>query len=185
MSKIIMIGGPPRCAKTTLAKELAGKLNCSWISADAIDEMVKEYIDPDQIATLFPKTALRKKSGGGNDEMYSKFSVEEIVNAYQTQAETVSKAVKSLVRYAIKDDRDYVIEGYHVTPKLIADLTSKDENISGLIVINSDGSSSVQKSMESNNSNDWLRDGTSQKETLNTPNYEITSHFMTVDHCLK
>lgn len=39
-----LIGGPPRCGKTTLAKELSSRLGVSWISTDMIDNMLKPYL---------------------------------------------------------------------------------------------------------------------------------------------
>ena len=61
MSKIILIDGPSRCAKTTLAQKISNELGISWISSDAFDDIVKAYTSIDDIDNLFPKTALRKK----------------------------------------------------------------------------------------------------------------------------
>ncbi len=38
---IYLIGGPPRCGKTTLAKEMSKKLEIPWISSDALEVVVK------------------------------------------------------------------------------------------------------------------------------------------------
>jgi len=38
---IYLIGGPPRCGKTNIAK----KLSKSWISADTIESMIRENAD--------------------------------------------------------------------------------------------------------------------------------------------
>ncbi len=168
MSKIVLIGGPPKCAKTTLAKNISEKLGISWLSTDVFDVIAKRYVDQDKIDTLFPKTALRRKSGKGNDKMYEVFTVDEIVNAYMIQAETISKSVKDFVDIIIKEDWDYLIEGYHITPNLISELISEDKNISAVVVVNSNGESSVKRSIETKAKSDWLRDGSNQKKTFST-----------------
>jgi len=59
MSRIILIGGPPRCGKTTLAKRVSHELGIPWISTDAFDDIVKEYVPAEERDKLFPKTVLR------------------------------------------------------------------------------------------------------------------------------
>ena len=166
MSKIILIGGPPRCGKTTLAQKIANEIGIMWVSTDALDDIAQNYVLENKKDSLFPKTALRIKSGGENDEMYAAFSVESIVSAYRKQAETVHKAIESFVACANKEGWDYVIEGYHVTPKLISKLRAKDPKILSTILINTKAEEAIKRSMESKVKNDWLRDKTKKKETF-------------------
>lgn len=165
MSRIILIGGPPRCGKTTLAQRVSRELSIPWISTDTFDDVVKEYVPAGERDKLFPKTALRRQSGGGNDEMYTQFSVQEVVTAYREQSETLYSAVTNFVDCAIKEGWDYVIEGYHITPELISRLQSERPNITGVIVTDSDGASAVKRSLESDVQEDWLRDKTQNNET--------------------
>ena len=166
MSKIILIGGPPRCGKTTLAQKISREIGIMWVSTDAFDDIAQKYVSEDKKDSLFPKTALRIKSGGGNDEMYEAFSVESIVSAYRKQAETVHKAIESFVACANKEGWDYVIEGYHVTPKLISTLRAKDLKVSSTILISTRAEEAVKRSIESNVKDDWLRDKTKKQETF-------------------
>jgi 2-phosphoglycerate kinase len=166
MSKIILIGGPPRCGKTTLAQKISKEEDIMWISTDALDDIVQKYVPVDDNIAMFPKTALRRKSGGGNDEMYATFSVEDIVDAYRVQAETVHKAIESFATCADKEGWDYVIEGYHVTPKLISKLKSEGLEISSVILVSTNADEAVKRSMESDTKNDWLRDKTKNQETF-------------------
>ena len=71
MSKIILIGGPPRCGKTTLAQKISKEIGIMWVSTDAFDDIAQGYVSGDKKDSLFPKTDLRIKSGGGYDEMYA------------------------------------------------------------------------------------------------------------------
>ena len=41
---IYLIGGPPKCGKTTLAKKMAKKLHIQWIAADTLQVVARKYI---------------------------------------------------------------------------------------------------------------------------------------------
>ena len=166
MSKIILIGGPPRCGKTTLAQKISKEIGIAWVSTDALDDIAQKYVSGDEKDSLFPKTVLRIKSGGGNDEMYAAFSVENIVSAYRKQAESVHRAIESFVACAEKEGWDYVIEGYHVTPKLISKLQTEDLKVSSIILISTKADKAVERSIESKVKKDWLRDKTKNQETF-------------------
>jgi cytidylate kinase len=57
---IYLIGGAPRCGKTTIAKKLSKKLLISWISADTIESMIATNTSSRDIIKLFPKSIIRK-----------------------------------------------------------------------------------------------------------------------------
>ncbi len=166
MSKIILIGGPPRSGKTTLAKTISEKLNAVCVSTDDIDDGLKERLPKEEVERLFPKTALRLRSGGGNDEMYSSFTTDEIVSAYLKQAEAAWLAVSDLVSSAIREKRNCVIEGYHITPKLIAKLHADNLDFSSVVLVSTVGEDAIERSMKSDTKSDWLRDKTKRPETF-------------------
>jgi 2-phosphoglycerate kinase len=165
MTRIILIGGTPRCGKTTLAQKLSKELGIPWISTDALESIAHGYVPEDKVNTLFPKAVLRKETNLSNDEMYDTYSVEEIVDSYIKQADTTSRAIEILVEYAIKDDWDYIIEGYHVTPKLIAILSKDNPEVSSIILVNSNSNESIERSINSDAKSDWLRDNTKNEAT--------------------
>ncbi|OGF22453.1 hypothetical protein A2Y83_04145 [Candidatus Falkowbacteria bacterium RBG_13_39_14] len=45
---IYLIGGPPRCGKTTLAKEMSKKLRIPWVSTDALEVVTRAYVDKEK-----------------------------------------------------------------------------------------------------------------------------------------
>jgi adenylate kinase family enzyme len=83
--KVFLIGGPPKCGKTTLAKKLSTKLNIPWISVDSLQNIIFEYSDENFRLERFPHKNMKGKS---NDETYSLNSVENIVKAYIEQGKT-------------------------------------------------------------------------------------------------
>ena len=51
---IYLIGGAPRCGKTTFSKRLAAKKRIPWISTDLIESIVAEYMSPAERQKGFP-----------------------------------------------------------------------------------------------------------------------------------
>jgi 2-phosphoglycerate kinase len=135
--KIFLIGGPPKCGKTTLAKKLSKKLAIPWISADSLQNIVFEYADKNFRLNKFPHKNMKGKS---NDETYSLNSAENIVKAYIEQGKTSYNAISILVETQLVDKDDYIIEGYHITPELVNQVILKfgNENIIPIFLIKTD-----------------------------------------------
>ena len=168
MKKIILIGGIPRNGKTTLAKKISERLNVSTISTDTLEYIAYQYIPEDKIDNFFPKNLLRRKTDYNNDRMYSEFSAEEISESYIKQSDTVSKAIKALVEHSSQVGIGFVIEGYHLTPKLIKELKENKEYgkyIESIILINTNPEEIVERSISSDTEKDWLRDQTEDENT--------------------
>ena len=98
--------------------------------------------------------------------MYATFSTEEITDAYLKQAETIHSAVESFILCANTEGWNYVVEGYHITPKLIAKLKAEHKNISSVILVNTAGEEAIGRSKQSDTKQDWLRDRTKNEETF-------------------
>lgn len=165
MSKIILISGPPRCGKTTLAKKLSEHLSISWMSTGVLGGIVRKYIPKEKDTELFPKNVIRKETGGGNDEMYSKYTPQEIADAYSKQAETVSEAIKTFVEFAEADGFDFILEGYYITPKVIKEIKEAGFDVEALILVNTNTEEIVDRCRNSDVDSDWVRDKTNNEET--------------------
>lgn len=96
---IYLIGGPPRCGKTTVAKLLSKKLDIPWISTHTLESIVsvtlkQAYGAEDKgITEAFPKDEIRKATEHSNDRMYTEYTPEEIAQAYIKQAGATSEAI--------------------------------------------------------------------------------------------
>lgn len=88
---IYLIGGPPKCGKTTLAKALSKSLGIPWVSTDTLENVIKPYMNEKDFTNRFPVGYQRGKD---NDEKYSKYSISEIIEAYNQQAKTVFQAME-------------------------------------------------------------------------------------------
>ena len=88
---IYLIGGPPRCGKTTLAKAMFKQRAIPWISCDMLQTVVCEYMTQKQWNELHPYSLLRKKLKT-NDEFSAKLSAQKIVSVLRRQARPVFPA---------------------------------------------------------------------------------------------
>ena len=162
---IYLIGGAPRCGKTTIAQQLSKKLGISWIPADAIESMVARYIPKSDLSRLFPKSIMRKKTKLSNDLMYEKYSTKEITDAYIKQSKTSWKAIQVLVECALHEHHDFIIEGHQIHPQLIFQLKKEFKNIKGIIIVRTDLKSIVSGALKNSHPNDWFLKKTKNHET--------------------
>ncbi len=175
MSKIILIGGPQRCGKTTLAQNISKELNIPWVTTSTLEATIRRYTPDEQSDELFPKSMLRKKADGGNNTMYSTYSAEKIVESYLKQSDTVSDGIHAFVNHIRKQDWDYILEGYHVTPKLIAQIEKEGIKVKSIILVNTNPNELINRSLSSETKHDWVRD-----EISDTDNYIKIGEMITL-----
>jgi len=174
--KLILIGGVPRTGKTTLAKKLASDLGISWISTDALESIAHSYTPAEAVEERFPKSIMRRETNRNNDDFYATYSISEIVDSYCTQADTASNAIEALAEYADKEGWGYVIEGYHITPQLLAKLRDTVIQFSSVILVNTNPQEAIERSRQSDVKSDWVRDNTKSEETYSKICESIQEH---------
>jgi len=180
MSKIILIGGPQRCGKTTLAQRISKELSIPWITTSTLEAVIRRYTPDEQDNRLFPKSMLRKKTEGGNDAMYSTYSAEKIVESYLKQSDTVSNAIQGFVKHITQQDWDYILEGYHITPKLVAQIKNEGFNVDSIILVNTNPNEILNRSLSSKTTHDWVRDEISNKDNYTKIGEMITLYSNTL-----
>jgi 2-phosphoglycerate kinase len=163
--KIYLIGGPPKCGKTTLAKTLSKKLSIPWISADTLQNIVYKYTDRKNVEKHFPHSYSK---GGNNDETYSQNSTNSIVKNYVKQGKTCHKAISIVVKTQIIDKDDYIIEGYQVTPEIVDELIKEfgRDKIRTIFLVKHDEKEFVKNIHKSTTPNDWIIEKTKDKNTF-------------------
>jgi 2-phosphoglycerate kinase len=160
---IYLIGGPPKCGKTTLAKTLSKSFGIPWVSTDTLQNVIKPYLDDLDLSIKFPTDRQRSKN---NDEKYSKFSTNEIVDAYKRQAKIVHPAIDMFAVCEITDGNDFVIEGYHIEPDLTAKLKVEHPGkIKSIFLVKADRTKFISAIKKSTTPNDWIITRTKKEET--------------------
>jgi len=160
---VYLIGGPPKCGKTTLAKTLSKKLQTPWISSDTLQNIARAYTPEEQHPALFPHSHLRR---GSNDEFYSQYTTEEIVQRYAEQSKTTYDAIYAVAETYFTDDDNLIVEGYQVTPEIASRILKKfgNEHIKSVFLLKKNEEQLLKDFHKSTTPNDWIlrktKDGT-------------------------
>lgn len=164
---IYLIGGPPRCGKTTLAKAMSKKYRISWISADTLESVSSAYISKQEWKRTRPYSILRGKNRD-NDMFYTAHSASKIVRVLIKQAHSVFAAIDMAVACEIANGNDFIIEGYHLEPSFVHGLIKKygRKNIRAIFLTKHDKIKFAKDVHKSTTPNDWLLVLTKQPETF-------------------
>ena len=164
--RVYLIGGPPRCGKTTLGKRLSRRLSIPWISADTLQSIAFSYIPKDELSSSFPHAYL---PGSTNNETYGWHTVESIVDAYIRQAKTSYRAISMLAECTfVEKDDDVIVEGYQVTPEITDTICARfgADNVRSIFLIKRDERQFLHDIRKSSGKNDWILKEDNTQETL-------------------
>lgn len=119
LKMLYLIGGPPRCGKTTLAEALAKRTSLPYFTLDHVTSVISPYIPEEEYRTRLPLRVTREETGYSNDVFYAKYSAEQVVEIYLRQAETFWPGVENFIKYAVGDGHDLILEGWQILPRLL------------------------------------------------------------------
>lgn len=162
---IYLIGGPPKCGKTTLAKRMSRELSIPWISSDTLENLAFAYSRKEDHEKLFPHSYLR---GNSNDEFYSNHTAEDIVQGYVEQSKTTYPAISMMVETYLTDQDNFIIEGYQVTPEIVSQVITKfgNKHIKTAFLVKHDEEKMLKDFHKSTTPNDWILRKTKKEETF-------------------
>jgi len=162
---VYLIGGPPKCGKTTLAKALSKKLHIPWMSSDTLENLAWAYTPKEQHPALFPHSYVR---GESNDEFYAHHAPEAIVQGYVEQSKATYDAISMMAETYLTDKDDFIVEGYQVTPEIVSRILKKfgSEHIRTAFLIKQDAEKMVQDFHKSTTPNDWILRKTKKETTF-------------------
>lgn len=178
---IYLIGGPPKCGKTTLAKRMSKEWGISWISSDTLENLAFAYSRKEDHSTLFPHSYLR---GDSNDEFYSHNTPEEIVQGYMEQSKTTYPAISMMVETYLTDKDNFIIEGYQVTPEIVSQVIKKfgNEHIKPAFLVKHDERKMLKDFHKSTTTNDWILRKTKDEATFSKIARMIDCYAKHVEH---
>lgn len=119
---IYLIGGPPRCGKTSVTRKLARTIGCSWVQGDWLTQAFSAYVpDGAFIAKEYaldvgPNVPCERR----NDVRYTRFTADQIIAYYRALAHQTWPGLKTMIEYALDDGEDFIVEGYQVDPALVS-----------------------------------------------------------------
>lgn len=164
---IYLIGGPPRCGKTTLAKFMSKRLQIPWISCDTLEVISGAYMTKSVWNKTHPYNALRRVYKT-NDRFYESLSPKKIVSALRQESKATFGAISTMAICEIKDGNDYIIEGYHLEPRFVRSLMKKygAANFKTIFLTKLDAEKFASDVHKSTTPNDWLLLGTKKPENF-------------------
>jgi hypothetical protein len=160
---IYLIGGPPRCGKSTVAGQLAGLVGCSWLPCDYLGSVIYRYLPTEEREIRFPSM----DAEGGNDARYTIFSAEEMLAGYRTRARTAELGMQAVIEYASADERDLILEGFHIEPGFARRMatTYGESRIKAVFLYKEDIDGIVAGLKLGTGPNDWVRGNTREEAT--------------------
>lgn len=162
---ITLIGGPPRCGKSSIARAWASTTASSYLPADYLTSAVSGYLTDEDTARLLPRLPGTFRD---NDTKFERFSIGQIIKNYRIKAASSWSAVRDVAEYALADGNDFVIEGYQIEPKPVAAL--RDELGAGdlrcLFAYRTDIDATHDALQRHRVPNDWAHEFTRRPQTL-------------------
>jgi len=121
---IVLIGGTTGVGKSTIATTIANRLGIVRIvSTDAVREVMRGIFTPQMMPSLhtssFDVATLLKDPPGDTDP---------VIAGFRQQVQAVCVGVTQIIRRAVVEGTDLIVEGAHVVPGVLA-LPSKSEAI--------------------------------------------------------
>jgi 2-phosphoglycerate kinase len=113
---VILIGGGTGAGKSTLATQLGARLGIPRVlSTDAIREVLKGVFSREFQPTLYTSSfdaagVVKGKVNAGDDD---------VLLGFRDQAAAVAAGVESMIRRAVTEQTDQIIEGAHIVPGLL------------------------------------------------------------------
>ena len=165
---IYLIGGPPRCGKTTLAEALAKKTFVPYFTLDHVTSVIAPYISEQEYATRLPLRVARQETNYSNDVFYVRYSTEQIVNFYLCQAGTYWAGIENFIKYAMEDNHDLILEGWQILPHLLHSVVAlENRNKLKIIFLYKINVESIVSGLKANIAkNDWVIKNTKDEITF-------------------
>lgn len=116
---ILLIGGTTGCGKSTIATEVAHRLNIIRTqSTDMLREVMRMMVPIKLLPELHTSSfnAWRKIPGSVDTR---KSSEEQMIHGFIHQAELVSVPCEAVIQRALNEQVSLILEGVHVTPALV------------------------------------------------------------------
>lgn len=152
---VYLIGGSPRCGKTTFARRLAYQKRIPGVSTDLLRHAEKVYVPEAEWPVRFPQADWKTRPAI------------ETLEAEIQESKTLWLGNRRFIGALLKHRQDYVIEGVHLLPELVQEL-SVPENADRLKVaylVKTDLAQIVQGFEKVDKQADWLlRDVTTAEE---------------------
>ncbi len=120
MAKAYLIGGVPRCGKTTIALKTVAEHPMFATSTDSVRYTLRNLFSSKDNPALFNADASFEKTSGL--ELCKTGRASEIITVQNEESEVVWPSVRRIIEGYIEEDLDILVEGVALLPHLISEL---------------------------------------------------------------
>jgi 2-phosphoglycerate kinase len=160
---LYLIGGAPRCGKTTVAARLAARRGCSRVPADYLGTAFTNYIPEGELPHRYPAWGTATV-----DERFERYAAREVIANYRTKAATCWPGVRDFLSYAAYDRHAMVVEGYHIEPAFVRQFAADHAQfpVRALFLHRSDAEQLEGDLRRSRDPEDWVLRSATRPETF-------------------
>lgn len=132
MPLIVLIGGATGVGKSTIATQLATRLGITRIvSTDAVREVLRSAFTPEMFPTLYSSSFEADKAV----RQPIPHSGDRLIIGFREQAAAVAVGAQALIKRAIDEGTDLIIEGAHLVPGFLESVDTTKAVVVSLLVI--------------------------------------------------
>ncbi len=126
---LILIGGTAGCGKSSIATELAHRLDIVRIqSTDMLREVMRMMV-PERLLPILHISSFRAWEAlpQSGEQLLDMDDV--VANGYRTQADLLSVACEGAIQRAVTERVSMILEGVHIQPSLLQKLPPLDDDV--------------------------------------------------------
>ena len=166
---IYLIGGPPRCGKSTIAQLLANKIKIPILPANYLRIMVCPFLKYEDKRKKFPLDYVKKNAEWINDVIYNKFTPHKLVQYYQKQAKSIWTSLQACLKQALLSNDNLIIEGHQIQPDLLYKFLVRypqfAQNIRVVFLYQRNINDILREIKQGNSEQNWALRNTKKEET--------------------
>jgi 2-phosphoglycerate kinase len=142
---VVLIGGPTGAGKSTLALELASRLEITQVvSTDTIREMLRTMFSP----KLLPAVHKSSYLAGRKLRLPPGSESDEVLVGFHQQSLLVNVGVEAMIKRAIQENVNLIINGVHIVPGFLDTADFPDACIVKIVITVSDAEEHMQRFMK-------------------------------------
>ena len=127
---IILIGGTAGCGKSTIATDLASRLDIVRSqSTDMLREVMRTMLPKQLLPVLHTSSFTAWTALPEQPEAFREDPDTLLVNGYRSQADLLSVAIQAVIQRALSERVSLILEGVHIHPAFVEKLTDNDDAI--------------------------------------------------------
>jgi len=116
---LLLIGGVPGCGKSTVATEIANRLNIVRAqSTDMLREVMRILI-PEKLSPSLHTSSFKAGKVIRKTELYDISEADHLLYGFQRQTEMVEVACEAVIQRALNERVSMIVEGVHIRPSLL------------------------------------------------------------------